>query len=353
MNFKKKNENIKTGLTRNIKSRMFATLCFLFVCLNPLPVLAQQLLSNPSFESPVATANGNNLGVVVPSWSANYQTNIVKPYAGYLPAGPDTAPTGGGTQYLDINSNGATATVVQNFTVPQNGMIDFSAWFSIRDSKQAGTATLSIVNSGGTAISTTNVSFLSTENQGLWKQALRTRFPINAGTYTFTITLPDIFNVDLTSVIFSPTMSVSKTVVAYSDPLNGTTNPKVIPGSFVNYNLVLTNNTLYTIDSGTIIVSDATPTNLALFVGDTGGTGSGPVVATDGSPASGLGYTFTSLASTTDSVDFSNNNGTTWTYTPVPDSLGTDTSVTNIRIKPTGSMGVGRSATLTLRYRVK
>ena len=66
-------------------------------------------------------------------------------------------------------------------------------------------------------------------------------------------------------------------------------------------------------------------------------TVSGPVAFSNGSLTSGLTYTFTSLASTTDDVAFSNDNGTTWTYTPVPNANGVDPNVTNLRINPKGT----------------
>jgi len=83
---------------------------------------------------------------------------------------------------------------------------------------------------------------------------------------------------------------------------------------------------------------DAIPTADALRRAcDLGGAGSGPVVFTNGSPASGLTYTFTSLASTTDSIAFSNDGGATYTYTPVADANGYDSNVTHFRISPTGT----------------
>ena len=70
----------------------------------------------------------------------------------------------------------------------------------------------------------------------------------------------------------------------------------------------------------------------------------------DGSPASGLTYTYTSLASTTDDVDFSNDGGTTWTYVPVPNGSGVDPAVTHIRIRPKGTMAANSAFTLGFGY---
>ena len=74
-----------------------------------------------------------------------------------------------------------------------------------------------------------------------------------------------------------------------------------------------------------------------MIVSDIGAPGSGPVRFTDGAPASGLAYSFVSLASTTDDIAFSNDGGLTFTYTPTPDASGCDLAVTHIEISPGGA----------------
>src|SRR6185503_5505660 len=140
-------------------------------------------------------------------------------------------------------------------------------------------------------------------------------------------------------------LTIVKSSVAYSDPLNNLTNPKEIPGGFVTYSLVIANPATIAVDSNSIIIVDATPANLQFFVGNVSGS-SGPVLFTDGSPASGLTYTFTSLSSTTDDVEFSNNGGTGWTYVPTANANGVDTAITHIRIKPKGAMAAGSTFNL-------
>jgi hypothetical protein len=73
---------------------------------------------------------------------------------------------------------------------------------------------------------------------------------------------------------------------------------------------------------------------MALRVLDFDGVTAGPVQFNDGSPSSGLSYTFTALGDPGDDVAFSNDSGVTYTYTPAPDANGVDTAVTNIRINP-------------------
>lgn len=110
-----------------------------------------------------------------------------------------------------------------------------------------------------------------------------------------------------------------------------------LPGNAVRYRLTAQNIGNGAIDNGTVIFTDSLPPELALRVADIDGPGSGPVRFIDGSTASGLSYNFTSLASSTDDVDFSNNNAVSFNYTPTPDSSGVDSTITHIRITPSGS----------------
>lgn len=145
-------------------------------------------------------------------------------------------------------------------------------------------------------------------------------------------------------------LAIAKTSAAYSDPVNGTTNPKLIPGGFADYTLTITAPTGTAPTSGSVIVTDAIPANLSLFVG-TYAPGPGPVRFTPG--GSGLTYSFASLASTTDDISFSNDGGGSWTYVPAADANGVDANVTHIRINPKDSMAPGSSVTINLRARVK
>lgn len=145
-------------------------------------------------------------------------------------------------------------------------------------------------------------------------------------------------------------LSIAKTSAVYSDPVNGLTNPKLIPGGFANYALTVTAPAGTSVTNNSIIVTDALPANLRLFVG-TYAPGPGPVRFTAGS--SGLTYSFTSLASATDDLEFSNNGGASWSYVPTPDADGVDAAVTHVRIRPKGSMAAGSSFTINLRGRVQ
>lgn len=145
-------------------------------------------------------------------------------------------------------------------------------------------------------------------------------------------------------------LSIAKASLAYSDPVNGLTNPKLIPGAFANYSLTITAPLGTAPTSNSVIVTDAIPSNLSLFVGAYA-PGPGPILFTPGS--SGLTYGFTSLASNADDLEFSDNGGASWTYMPTADADGVDPAITHVRIRPKGAMAPGSSFTINLRARVK
>lgn len=132
-------------------------------------------------------------------------------------------------------------------------------------------------------------------------------------------------------------------------------NPKAIPGAVVDYTLTVTNpaaNALATV--GAVVVTDPLPAGVKLRVADLGAAGSGPVEFVDGNLlglgllGSGLTFGYTSLASTTDSVDFSTD-GVTFTYVPVADANGYDARVRAVRVRLTGSQAA--SSGFRLRFR--
>jgi len=154
-----------------------------------------------------------------------------------------------------------------------------------------------------------------------------------------------------------PAILLQKNLVTVYDPVNNTTNPKAIPGSWVDYTITTSNVSAGTVDSDTLTVTDPLPANVALFVGDLGGAGSGPVEFTDGAGAasSGLSYTFGGLGSGGDDVEFSTD-GVNYNYTPNPDANGFDVAVRYIRINPKGAFQggtAGTPATFDLRIRVR
>jgi parallel beta-helix repeat protein len=158
------------------------------------------------------------------------------------------------------------------------------------------------------------------------------------------------------TVTAGPTLTYLKSVGTFSDPLNNTTNPKSIPGALQVYTLRLTNQGAGIVDSNTVAIVDAVPANTTLFVQDLGVAGSGPVAFTNGTPTSALTYTFSGLGNGGDDLEFSNNGGSTWAYTPVANADGCDPTVTHIRVRPKGTMAGATGAGnpfFEVRFRVR
>ncbi|HEX8569302.1 MAG TPA: DNRLRE domain-containing protein [Caulobacteraceae bacterium] len=147
-----------------------------------------------------------------------------------------------------------------------------------------------------------------------------------------------------------PSYSISKISQVISDPANDTTQPKRMPGAVIEYSTTVSSTNSNSSDSNSVALVEAVPTQATLYVGDLGGAGSGPVSFTNGSPVSGLTYT-----RATD-LSFSNNGGSTFGYTPLPDGDGYDSTVTHLRIAPkgifVGNTG-GGNPTFTVAFRAK
>ena len=144
----------------------------------------------------------------------------------------------------------------------------------------------------------------------------------------------------------------SKTAATVSDPLNNTSNPKAIPGSLVDFTIAVSNPSSRATDPNTVFVADAIPAGTQLFVGDIASPGGGPVAYLDGAPPSGLTYAFSNLGSTTDGLEFSNNGGSTFSYTPVPSAQGIDPAVTHVRVKLGGAHAAAGRFSVRFRVRV-
>lgn len=135
----------------------------------------------------------------------------------------------------------------------------------------------------------------------------------------------------------TPSIVVVKSVTVSTDPVNGTSDPKAIPGAAMQYMIVTTNAGTGPTDAGTLLVTDAVPANTALRVADFDASTPGPVAFIDGSPSSTLTYSFVGLGDAGDDIEFSDDGGATFAYSPVPDANGTDANVTHLRVNPKGA----------------
>jgi uncharacterized repeat protein (TIGR01451 family) len=118
----------------------------------------------------------------------------------------------------------------------------------------------------------------------------------------------------------SAVMTVSKTADVSDDPINGGTNPKAIPGATVDYSISVDNTG--TVAATDVVVVDPIPANTAFLVGSTSST-----------PSAGV------------TIEYSNDNGNNWGYSPSAGTDGSDPAVTHVRVT-FPSIGGGNSGTV-------
>jgi hypothetical protein len=163
------------------------------------------LLSNPSFETPVQTLLGNNLtgSFTLGSWTMTGGAfNVIKTNGTAYSGGPDNAYEG--TQYVDITS--AAGTLYQDFTLSGGSTaVAFSGYFSSREQSAMysnWTASINIVDLGtNTVVATsstrafTNADGASGTTQEIWYNLFgNTVLP--AGNYRYLVNLGNYGNFD-------------------------------------------------------------------------------------------------------------------------------------------------------------
>ena len=162
---------------------------------------------------------------------------------------------------------------------------------------------------------------------------------------------------ELVVVVQPPPSLVSlRTSTVISDPDRGAMTPKRIPGATIGHVLAVENRSAGYPDANAVAVTEPVPSGAALYVGDLGDAGSGPLAFTQGVPSSTLTYAYGGLTSVTDDVEFSSDSGVSWAYVPTPDASGYDAAVTHVRINPKGTFaGAAGTAypSFTVTYRAK
>lgn len=137
---------------------------------------------------------------------------------------------------------------------------------------------------------------------------------------------------------------VEKSSEVISDPVNGTVNPKLIPGAIVEYSITVRNVGTGRPDTASITILDIMPPQMAFATGT-------PVTFINGSPSSGL-----SAFNAATMVSFSANAGGAGPFTYTPNGPF-DADVRGIRIAPAGRMNAASSGTsqpsFTIRFRAR
>ena len=165
-------------------------------------------------------------------------------------------------------------------------------------------------------------------------------YPLQSGE---TATGQQAYGIQTVTFCPMPTLTIAKTSAPWSDPQNGTTNPKLIPGGDVIYTLSVTNTDSSPVDLSTSVLTDPLPATVAFYNGDI--DDAGPLTSNYAFNAGSSGLTFAP-----GNLTYSNNGGASYGYTP---SAGYDASVTALRFAPTGTMAANSSFSIQFRGRIK
>ncbi|MEP0390911.1 MAG: hypothetical protein ABJ205_06275 [Erythrobacter sp.] len=151
-----------------------------------------------------------------------------------------------------------------------------------------------------------------------------------------------------------PELTVSKVSSLIADPVNGSTNPKAIPGATVEYLITVTN--IGDGPASDVIILDNGPADAKLCLLARSG---GPIIFGEPGGASGLTYNYggagsvtDDLAVSTDDLEFSEDGGIDFGYTPNDDGTGCDVAVTDFRVRPSGTLSAGATITITVRFEI-
>ncbi|MCC5887121.1 MAG: DUF11 domain-containing protein [Gammaproteobacteria bacterium] len=148
---------------------------------------------------------------------------------------------------------------------------------------------------------------------------------------------------------YAPEMMIAKFSVVLSDPVNGSSNPKRIPGAIIQYEILVTNQGPRPPDPASIVIRDALPPQTSFAFPGAGD----PVTFVDGSTSSGLSLDFAS------DVAFSTQpgGGAPFDHAATDDGNGVDPAVTGLRITPSGQMNgaadEGPNSSFNIRFRVR
>ena len=278
---------------------------------------------------------------------------------GALTFGDDLRCTFTNTPYPHIRVKKALSSAGRVFTADQftvslrqgNAVIASSTTTGTGATVTAGDTTLVQVaastsyNLSEAATGTTNLSFYDTSLSCTNANATSSTALPTTAPGALTPVLGDVITCIITNAAHSPTavLLIDKTSALLSDPVNGTANPKAVPGAIIEYRISVSNIGPAAVDANSIVITDALPDGVT-FDATTS------VQLTNGSTASGLNPFDAATM-----VTYSNNSGGTAPYTYAP-AGGFDANIHGLRIAPTGTMAASDGAAhpgFTIIYQVR
>ena len=140
-----------------------------------------------------------------------------------------------------------------------------------------------------------------------------------------------------------PEIAVSKSSAVISDPINGVSDPKRVPGSVIEFTVTTSNAGNDSPDPDTIYMTDAIDSAATEFYAD------GGVTFIDGATSSALTVGTVSYSSTPAPGPY------VFDYSPVPDAYGYDRNITAVKVTTSGTFAYGGTpaASFSITFRVK
>lgn len=127
---------------------------------------------------------------------------------------------------------------------------------------------------------------------------------------------------------FDVDLDIAKEVATTWDPVNGTSGPYSIPDATVEYTIAVENRGSISPDTDSLTVTDDIPSNLSLCVTTNCLAGAPVILDLSNSPVP--------PGVTLGPIEYSDDNGATFGYAPVPDTAGYDANIDAIRVTLNG-----------------
>lgn len=159
--------------------------------------------------------------------------------------------------------------------------------------------------------------------------------------------------IDVTLTVGAKSVLLTTSTGTTWDPVNGTSNPKSLPGGKRRMIVNVTNPDLVPVDKDTLGLNLWVPVGTSVALDGDGTTSGSFLNFTEGTPASALTVNYATPGSATDDVDFSSDRGVSWNYVPVAGDTISQSAVTNVRVRPKGTMAAGSRFSISVSLTTK